>query len=144
MAEGSASTAKREQGFLDEIATAKEIVVVSANQYGGATTETAYRASENCSHRTKRPPIHSGSMVSFVQMNRQHSACCAHCRTADLPVMCALSDRQFDEARRSNGEESTRRPDSSVAIRWGTGSEDDGCHLKGRPWKRRSTRASRS
>jgi ribose transport system substrate-binding protein len=46
-AEGSASTAKREQGFLDEIATAKEIVVVSANQYGGATTETAYRASEN-------------------------------------------------------------------------------------------------
>ena len=46
-AEGSASTAKREQGFLDEIATAKGIVVVSANQYGGATTETAYRASEN-------------------------------------------------------------------------------------------------
>jgi ribose transport system substrate-binding protein len=46
-AEGSASTAKREQGFLDEIATVKEITVVSANQYGGTTTETAYRASEN-------------------------------------------------------------------------------------------------
>jgi ribose transport system substrate-binding protein len=46
-AEGSASTSKREQGFLDEIATAKGMEVVSSNQYGGATTETAYRASEN-------------------------------------------------------------------------------------------------
>jgi ribose transport system substrate-binding protein len=45
--EGAASTTAREQGFLDEIATFKEIIVVSANQYGGATTETAYRASEN-------------------------------------------------------------------------------------------------
>jgi len=45
--EGAASTTAREQGFLDEIATFKEILVVSANQYGGATTETAYRASEN-------------------------------------------------------------------------------------------------
>jgi ribose transport system substrate-binding protein len=45
--EGAASTTAREQGFLDEIATFKGIVVVSANQYGGATTETAYRASEN-------------------------------------------------------------------------------------------------
>jgi ribose transport system substrate-binding protein len=46
-AEGSASTMKREQGFLEEIATAKGITVVSENQYGGVTTETAYRASEN-------------------------------------------------------------------------------------------------
>jgi ribose transport system substrate-binding protein len=45
--EGAASTTAREQGFLDEIATFKDIIVVSANQYGGATTETAYRASEN-------------------------------------------------------------------------------------------------
>jgi ribose transport system substrate-binding protein len=45
--EGAASTTAREQGFLDEIATFKAITVVSANQYGGATTETAYRASEN-------------------------------------------------------------------------------------------------
>ncbi len=46
--EGSASTMNREQGFLDVL---KEkypgIVVVSANQYGGATTESAYQASEN-------------------------------------------------------------------------------------------------
>jgi ribose transport system substrate-binding protein len=46
--EGSASTMNREQGFLDVL---KEkypgIQVVSANQYGGATTESAYLASES-------------------------------------------------------------------------------------------------
>jgi ribose transport system substrate-binding protein len=45
--EGSASTANRERGFLDAIAEAKGIRLVSISQYGGATTETAYRASEN-------------------------------------------------------------------------------------------------
>jgi ribose transport system substrate-binding protein len=45
--EGSASTSKREQGFLDAIARAPGIRVLSSSQYGGATTETAYRASEN-------------------------------------------------------------------------------------------------
>ena len=46
-AEGSASTMKREQGFLDAMAKHPEIEVVSSNQYGGATTESAYKASEN-------------------------------------------------------------------------------------------------
>jgi ribose transport system substrate-binding protein len=46
-AEGSASTANREQGFLDAMREHAGIEVVSANQYGGATTETAYKASEN-------------------------------------------------------------------------------------------------
>lgn len=46
-AEGSASTMEREKGFLDTIARSPEIQVVSSNQYGGATTETAYKASEN-------------------------------------------------------------------------------------------------
>jgi ribose transport system substrate-binding protein len=45
--EGSASTTKREQGFLDEIARHPAITVVSSNQYGGATAESGYRASEN-------------------------------------------------------------------------------------------------
>jgi ribose transport system substrate-binding protein len=45
--EGSASTTKREQGFLDAIAGHRDIKVVSSNQYAGATTEGAYRASEN-------------------------------------------------------------------------------------------------
>jgi ribose transport system substrate-binding protein len=46
-AEGSASTMAREQGFLDAIKGFKEIEVVSSNQYGGATTESSYKASEN-------------------------------------------------------------------------------------------------
>jgi ribose transport system substrate-binding protein len=45
--EGSASTMNREQGFLDAVAGHPDIRVLSANQYGGATTESAYRASEN-------------------------------------------------------------------------------------------------
>jgi len=53
--EGSASTTNREQGFLDEIAEATGIVVVSSNQYGGPTTETAYRASENLLAPLKGP-----------------------------------------------------------------------------------------
>jgi len=45
--EGSASTMRREQGFMDAIKYYPGIEVVSANQYGGPTTETAYQASEN-------------------------------------------------------------------------------------------------
>ena len=45
--EGSASTMNREQGFLDAMEQYPDITVVSANQYGGATTESAYQASEN-------------------------------------------------------------------------------------------------
>jgi ribose transport system substrate-binding protein len=46
--EGSASTMNREQGFLDALKDKyPEIEVVSSNQYGGATTESAYQASEN-------------------------------------------------------------------------------------------------
>jgi ribose transport system substrate-binding protein len=45
--EGSASTAEREQGFLDAIAKSKDIEVVSSNQWAGATADTAQKASEN-------------------------------------------------------------------------------------------------
>jgi ribose transport system substrate-binding protein len=45
--QGSASTAEREQGFLDAIKKHPEIVVVSDNQYAGATADTAIQASEN-------------------------------------------------------------------------------------------------
>ncbi|WP_394821989.1 substrate-binding domain-containing protein [Pendulispora albinea] len=45
--EGSASTAKREQGFLEAVKEAKGIEVVSENRYAGATTESAFSASEN-------------------------------------------------------------------------------------------------
>lgn len=53
--EGSASTMRREQGFLDAIKAQPGIEIVSANQYGGPTTETAYRASENMLAPLKTP-----------------------------------------------------------------------------------------
>ena len=54
--EGSASTMKREQGFLDVLQEDyPEIEVVSANQYGGATTESAYIASENLLSPLRKP-----------------------------------------------------------------------------------------
>jgi len=45
--EGSASTTKRENGFLEALKKYPGIEVVSENQYAGATTEDAYKASEN-------------------------------------------------------------------------------------------------
>lgn len=45
--EGNASTDRRERGFMAAIAKHKTIKVVSENQHGGATSESAYRASEN-------------------------------------------------------------------------------------------------
>ncbi len=46
--EGSASTARREAGFLETMAARfSGIEIVSSNQYGGATTETALATAEN-------------------------------------------------------------------------------------------------
>lgn len=45
--EASASTMNREKGFLDAIRTHAEIQILSENQYGGATAETALSASES-------------------------------------------------------------------------------------------------
>ncbi len=53
--EGSASTAAREQGWLDTIKQYPGITVVSANQYGGSLTETAYKASEHLLAPYRRP-----------------------------------------------------------------------------------------
>jgi len=51
-AEGSASTTERETGFIEEIkAKFPEIVLVSTDQYAGATRDTAKRASENLLNR---------------------------------------------------------------------------------------------
>ena len=46
-AKGSASTEARETGFLTAIKKAPGITVVSSNQYGGPTTDTAYKTSQN-------------------------------------------------------------------------------------------------
>jgi len=53
--EGSASTMERERGFLDVLAENPGIELASANQYAGATAETAYQASENLLARFKSP-----------------------------------------------------------------------------------------
>ena len=54
-AEGSASTADREEGFLEEIARHPGIQVLSSNQYGGADVEGAYKRAEAMLHRFRRP-----------------------------------------------------------------------------------------
>ena len=51
--EGSASTTEREQGYLDALATAKNITVISSDQYAGPTRESATKASENLMARFK-------------------------------------------------------------------------------------------
>jgi len=51
--EGSASTTNRENGFLDVVKKTPGITIVSDNQYGGATTETAFSTSENLLSATK-------------------------------------------------------------------------------------------
>jgi len=54
--EGSASTANRERGFLDVLKEKyPDIEVVSSNQYGGPTTESAYGASESLLEPLRRP-----------------------------------------------------------------------------------------
>ncbi len=45
--EGSASTQNREKGFLDAVKGKATIKVVSDNQYGGATTESAFSKGES-------------------------------------------------------------------------------------------------
>jgi ribose transport system substrate-binding protein len=45
--EGSASTQNREKGFLEAVKATPELKIVSDNQYGGATTETAFQKSES-------------------------------------------------------------------------------------------------
>jgi ribose transport system substrate-binding protein len=46
-AEGSDSTTKREDGFIDAIAAFEGIEIVTSNQYAGVTTESALQAAEN-------------------------------------------------------------------------------------------------
>jgi len=45
--EGSASTMNREKGFVDALKKAPGVKLISDNQYGGATTETAQKCAEN-------------------------------------------------------------------------------------------------
>ncbi len=53
-AEGSDSTTKRENGFLDAIKAFEGVEVVSSNQYAGVTTASALKAAENILSRFSR------------------------------------------------------------------------------------------
>jgi ribose transport system substrate-binding protein len=53
--EGSDSTTRREQGFLEAMKKHSGIEVVSSNQYGGADVEGAYKRSEALLSRYKNP-----------------------------------------------------------------------------------------
>lgn len=53
--EGSASTTERENGFLEGVKKNPRVQVVSSDQFAGATTETAQKASENIIARFKNP-----------------------------------------------------------------------------------------
>jgi len=46
-AEGSYSTTKREEGFLDALKAFADIEIATSNQYAGVTTESAMKAAEN-------------------------------------------------------------------------------------------------
>ena len=48
---GAESTMRRELGFLDEMRRRPDIRILSDNQYGGITTETAYQTGENLLNR---------------------------------------------------------------------------------------------
>jgi len=48
---GSSSTEEREKGFLDAMAKAPGIKLISSDQYAGVTVETAYQASQNLLNR---------------------------------------------------------------------------------------------
>lgn len=52
---GSASTLEREAGWLDAVGKCPGIKVLSENQFGGATTESAFQASEGLLTRFKAP-----------------------------------------------------------------------------------------
>lgn len=45
--EGSASTTNREKGFLDAVKAVPDFKIISDNQYGGATGETAFKKAES-------------------------------------------------------------------------------------------------
>ena len=63
---GSASTDQREKGFMDAIEKHPDIKVISDNQYGGATKESALTASENLLAPLKAGGTSSGLAVDGI------------------------------------------------------------------------------
>ncbi len=75
--EGSASTMARETGFLTTLAKDFPAMrVVSSNQYGGATTESAYAASENLlsTHKTVQAIFCPNESTTFGMLRALEAA----------------------------------------------------------------------
>src|SRR5204862_979700 len=90
-AEGSESTIQREEGFLEALGAHRGITVASANQYGGADVEGAYKKSEALLSGFKRGDGRSRSTASSRPMSRPRWRCSAYSRTTGGPVRCASS-----------------------------------------------------
>jgi len=76
---GSASTEEREAGFLDAMKKFPGIVVISSDQYTGATRESAYQAAQNVLNRFGREvdglfapcePVTIGIDLALKDLNR--------------------------------------------------------------------------
>jgi ribose transport system substrate-binding protein len=52
--EGSASTMERERGFLEAVKTSKNIAILSDNQHGGATMDSAQKVADSLIQRYRR------------------------------------------------------------------------------------------
>ena len=63
---GSASTDQREAGFMDAVKKHPDLQVVSSNQYGGATKDSALQASENLLAPLKSVGASSGLSVDGI------------------------------------------------------------------------------
>ena len=90
-AEGSDSTNKREEGFLEAMKANPGIEVVSSNQYGGADVESAYKKSETLLSTTRSRTAAWPSTASSAPTSRPPSPCCACCRTTAGRARCASS-----------------------------------------------------
>ena len=76
---GSASTEERENGFLDALKKFPDIKLISADQYAGATRESAYQAAQNLMNRHGRDvngvfapcePVTIGLVKALRDINR--------------------------------------------------------------------------
>ena len=86
-AEGSASTTEREAGFLEAIGAHSNLKVVSANQYGGADIESAYKKSEAILSRFKNAGRRTRyRTASSARTSPRRSPCCVCSRTTAGPA----------------------------------------------------------
>ena len=115
-------------GFLDAIAAHREIEVVSANQYGGATTESAFAASENLLAAHKGPDGALGVQGIFCPNESTTFGMLLALEDGGLAGKVELRRvRQLAQAGRAPGRGAHRRPRGAGPDQDGLpGGEDDG------------------